>query len=515
MKHAILTGLCSIISLTLFGCVTLPENPDKPASFSQSPAVKGVLVEHSRAVLAGADAGDSAFMLIRNNEQALRWRLALIDSAEQSIDLQVFIWSNDQSGRLLLDRIMAAADRGVKVRLLVDDMPKDWTDRGTALVARLPNVELRRFNPGNIRTGTISRTLQFAAQFEVLNRRMHNKQLIVDGQWGIIGSRNIGNPYFGLSEKYNNRDLDVLITGPVIQQMSADFDEYWNSDTAYPGQAMAKTFSKRKAQQIFVEFDTVVIQDRQLLKQTNIPVEITDWHDQFAKLPERMVTGQARIYQDTPIVEGDRGIRLADQIENLDLDIQHQSLIITPYMIPSKEQLKSLSKAINEENRKIRILVPSMESNNHTIVHSHYKKYRKRLLKIGVELFELRGQPSDQLRSDSDTPPIQSEFISLHTKAFVMDKRWVLLGSLNVDPRSIEINTENLLLIDCPPLAQEMVGDFETMCAPENAWAVTLNDKGQLQWNSTASQRTIEPARDFCQRLSDFFYQFLPIESQL
>ena len=515
MKYAIRSTLCVIILLGLVGCATLPANPDKPLSFSQPPVAGGILVGHRRAVLVNADPLDSAFMLIRNNEQAIRWRLALIDSAQQSIDLQVFIWSNDESGRLLLDRIMAASKRGVRVRLLVDDMPKDWSDRGTALVARMPNIQLRRFNPGRVRTGLVRRTLQMSTQFKTLNRRMHNKQLMVDGCWGIIGSRNIGNPYFGLSKKYNNRDLDVLITGAVIDQMAADFDEYWNSDAAYPGEAMAKAYSERQVQKAFQRFDEAVLNDQELLKQTRIPVAPRNWSDAFARLPERMVTGTATCFQDSPLVKGDRGIRLIDQIDQLDLGAQNLSCIISPYMIPSKKQLESMTKVITEEKRQIRMLVPSMESNNHTMVHSHYRKYRKRLLKIGVELFEFRGFPSDTVRRDSDTPPVQSEFISLHAKAFILDQRWVLLGSLNVDPRSVKINTENLLLIDAPELAQTLLTDLEAMCAPENAWAVTLNEKGKLRWTSSAGECKRQPARNGWQRWSEAFYHLLPIESQL
>jgi putative cardiolipin synthase len=454
-------------------------------------------------------------MLIENNEQALRWRLALIDSAQHSIDLQVYIWSNDESGRLVLDRIMAASNRGVRVRLLVDDMPKDWQDRSTALVARLPNIELRRFNPGRIRTGMLARAFQMSTQFKTLNRRMHNKQLIVDGCWGIVGSRNIGNPYFGLSTKYNNRDLDVLVTGAVITEMAFDFDEFWNADAAYPGEAMSKPFSDLQKEKALQKFKAILLKDRELLKQTCIPLSPENWSDAFADLPEQMVTGTATCFQDSPVVKGDRGLRLKDQLNGLDLDVQHQSRFITPYLIPSNEQLESAAQAITEENRRIRVLVPSMASNNHTIVHSHYKKYRKRLLRMGIELFEFRAQPSAALRRDSDTAPVQSKFISLHTKAFILDERWILLGSLNLDPRSIEINTEHLLLIDAPELAKRLLADFETMCAPENAWAVTLNEKNQLRWTSDEDERGHQPGRSSVQHLFDFFYGLLPIEDQL
>jgi len=504
----------TLFLLASTGCSTLSKAPDKPTSYSLPPASEGLLAQSSRAVLVNHDPNESVFMPIPENEEALRWRLALIDEARESIDLQVFIWSNDESGRLLLDRIMAAAKRGVRVRVLVDDYHKDCADRDTAMIASMPNIQLRRFNPGRVRKGLFGRTLQMSTQFRQLNRRMHNKQLIADGCWAIIGGRNIGNPYFGLSKKYNNRDMDLLISGEVVREIAAGFDEYWNSETAYPGEAMAGGGAEQQVEKAIGKFESVLGEDRKLIDQTRIPAKPVDWADAFSLLPGRMVTGSADSYQDSPEVKDDRGVRLVDQLNQLQLEAQ-ESCIISPYMIPSKEQLARFTRLVKEEKRRLRVLVPSMESNNHTMVHSHYKKYRKKLIDIGVELYEFRGQPSESLRTDSDTPPVRAEFISLHTKAFVLDRRWVLLGSLNVDPRSIKINTEHMLVIDSPALAEQMAAGFESMCAPKNAWAVTLNDKGRLRWTSSEGVRKRQPARGYWQRWSDGFYRLLPIESQL
>lgn len=508
-------ALLSALFLIFVGCAHIPEYPHKPVSYSHAPAEEGLLVEASKSVLKKANEGESAFMLIRNNEEALRWRLALIDSAQQSIDLQTFIWSNDESGRLVLNRLFAAAERGVQIRLLVDDMPKDWSDEGTALVARLQNIQLRRFNPGRVRKGAISRMFQMGTQFKALNRRMHNKQMVVDGQWGVIGGRNLGNPYFGLAKKYNNRDLDLLISGAVLPKMAADFDEYWNADASYPGEAMSDKLSDKKIRKMRNGFDLAVLEDRKLFAQTRIPPYPIDWSGEFAQLPDQMMMGVAQLLQDSPEVKGDRGIRLVDQIDQVAIEIKHQSCVITPYMIPSKKQLSSMERTIAEENRRVRLLVPAMESNNHTMAHSHYKKYRKRILDTGAELYEFRAQPSPELRAVSDTSPIKADFISLHTKAFALDDHWVLIGSLNVDPRSIQINTEHMLLIDSSELAAQLIGDFERMIAPGNSWAVTRNEKGKLRWTSGDEVRKRQPARGFGQRVSAFFWRLLPIEGQL
>ena len=415
----------------------------------------------------------------------------------------------------MLDRIMKAAGRGVQVRLLIDDMPKDWSDEATAAVARLPNIQLRRFNPGRVRKGAIPRMFQMSVHFRKLNRRMHNKQMVVDGQWGMLGGRNLGNPYFGLAKKYNNRDLDLLITGTVIPKMSKDFDEYWNADATYPGEAMSDKLSQKKTKKLWSRFDAAIQEDRPLFLQTRIPPEPINWSREFAPLPDQMVMGTAQLLQDTPEVKGDRGVRLVDQIEEAVIEIQHQSCIITPYMIPTKEQLADMTQTIEKNGRRVRFLVPAMESNNHTMAHSHYKKYRKRILDAGVELYEFRAQPSAELRAVSDTNPVQADFISLHTKAFALDDHFVLIGSLNVDPRSIQINTEHMLLIDSTELAAQLLSDFEMMTAPENAWAVTRNDKGKLRWTSGDEVRKHQPARGFGQRCSDFFWRWMPVEGQL
>jgi len=504
-----------MLFLLFVGCAHIPAYPYKSISQSLLPTTNGVLAITSSAVMKSSRAGESAFLLIPKNEEALRWRLALIDSAQQSIDLQTFIWSNDECGRLMLDRIMKAAERGVKVRLLVDDMPKDWSDESTALVARLPNIQLRRFNPGRVRRGAISRMFQMSMQFKKLNRRMHNKQMVVDGRWGLIGGRNLGNPYFGLAKKYNNRDLDLLVTGAVLPRMAEDFDEYWNAEAAYPGEAMSELFSEKKSRKMWDEFGEELLEDRKLFEQTHIPPMPINWASSFSGLPKLMVKGSAQLMQDSPEVKGDRGVRLVDQLGQAEIEIKYQSCAITPYMIPSKEVLADMAETIAREHRRIRILVPAMESNNHTMAHSHYKKYRKKILDTGAELYEFRAQPSEKLRAFSDTKPIRADFISLHTKAFILDDQWVLVGSLNVDPRSIQINTEHMLLINSPPLATQLLEEFETMIAPENAWAVTRNEKGKLRWTSSDGVKKHQPSRGFGQRCTDFFWRLIPVEGQL
>jgi len=501
------------LALGMSACSSLPKNPHKPTVMSYSPSETGCLADAHKAVMKSCAKDESAFMLITKNSDALRWRLALIDEARKSIDLQVFIWSDDESGRLMVSRILAAAKRGVRVRLLIDDMPKDWPDRFTSLISYQENISIHRFNPGRIRKGIIFRSLQMLVQFRSLNRRMHNKQLIVDGTWAVVGGRNIGNPYFGLSRKYNNRDLDMLLTGPLTDDLAQDFDEYWNADASYPGRYMNKPLSARQTEKTLRHFYKKVKKDRKLLEKTAIPTHRTNWESELESLTVRMVQGKARSLKDDPIVKGNRGTRLIDLLGGMNIRATETS-VITPYMIPSKGILAAMEQTI-KNGRKIRIIVPAMESNNHTMAHSYYKKYRKRLVQMGIELYEFSGSPSDELRENSDTYPVESDFISLHTKAFVFDKKLVLLGSLNLDPRSIRINTEHMIVIDSPPLAKMLLSYFDTMISEENAWKVYLNEDSKLRWKKGDKVVKRQPARSMWQRFLSSFYRLMPIESQL
>ena len=501
------------IAIGLSSCSSLPSNPSKPISLSHKQVSKGILADTHKATMKNIPTGNSAFMLINNNTEALRWRLALIDEAKNSIDLQVFIWSGDESGRLIISRVLAAAKRGVRVRLLIDDMPKDWPDHYTSLFAYQENVSIHRFNPGRIRKGVIFRSLQMLTQFRTLNRRMHNKQMIVDGSWAIVGGRNIGNPYFGLSNKYNNRDLDMILTGPLISDLAEDFDEYWNADASYPGRYMYKKLSTRKSEKYLKKFYDIVEKDKKLFNKTTIPANRINWKREMSSLPDRMMPGKAHSLSDEPVVKNANGPRLIDLLGELNIQAK-EIRIITPYMIPSIGMLASLASA-NKNNQTVSILVPAMDSNNHTMAHSSYKKYRKRLLERGVELFEFSGYPSDEVRKNSTTAPLESKFISLHTKAFIFDRDTVLLGSLNLDPRSININTEHMIVIDSPELAEEMIADFETMTNDKNAWKVYLDEDSNIRWKKDHKILKLQPAQGVMQRTRASFYRFLPIESQL
>lgn len=514
MKNTTVFRLFAALSFAIVsGCSSLPKNPPKEYSVHPGPATSGLLAEQSQEFLKNCNSEESVFKLLFDNTEALQWRLALIDSAQSTIDLQVFIWDDEVAGRLLLDRLMKAASRGVQVRLLIDDFPKSFSDDDIYLMSHIENIDMRSFNPGHSRDN-LSGAIEMSAKFSKLNRRMHNKMILGDGTWAILGGRNIGDAYYGLDKTYNFRDLDSLITGPILTQLESAYDLYWNCDAAYPGQYMAKKVSDKKSKKLFHKFYETLTDDRVLLRQTPFPVMVRNWENEFKQLESKMIPGVATFLHDAPIVQGKRGKRLVDQIREHRGDDEEEMVIVSPYLIPSKIMIDRTRRKI-KEGSSCTIVTASMDSNNHTMANSHYKKYRKPLLQTGVNLYEFSGQPGKVMREKTDTHPVVSDFVSLHIKAFVIDKRWLYMGSLNMDPRALVINTEDMLVIDSPRLAEQFLKEVELMKLPENSWAVTLNEKGNLRWTANEEVRKHQPSRGFGQRCADWFFRILPIESQL
>lgn len=504
--------LLVLLQLAGYGCTTLPPAPPQPVVNHLSPAESGVLTEISTHITGKLKPHESAYLLLPRNDDALNWRLALTDHATTSIDAQYFIWQNDATGKLLFDRLLKAADRGVRVRLLVDDI---WLAANDEVIAALddhPNFAIKIFNPTYTRHA-VAGAFEFLAYFQELNRRMHNKLFIVDNRMAIVGGRNIGNPYFGLSKKYNFRDLDVLTTGPVVEEISMAYDEYWNTELAYPGRLLSDKYSYEDLDLLRQEIKTCFAENAELL--ASYPLTPRNWSKEMHQLTRRMHSGEGHFLQDDPIVVHGEQLKLFDMLDILAAPSHEELIMVSPYLIPVKGSLEDLAE-LSSEGVDIKILTASMASNNHTAAHSHYKKYRQRILDTGAELYEFRHDPSQAIRNEADISPVKSNFISLHVKALVGDRQRCFIGSLNLDPRALEINTENGLYIESPELAKQLAAMFDAMMAPENAWRVYLDKEEQtLRWESSAGTVDIQPARSFGQRIADFFFRLLPIESQL
>jgi putative cardiolipin synthase len=514
IKTALLSLLLASINL-LVGCAThkLHTDMEKIQQHALPATVSGTLHDFTEKAAKSAKSGESLFLPISSNMDALHWRLLLIDQAEQSIDIQYYLIDRDESSKLLGLHLLQAAERGVRVRILVDDVFLTGRDQAMTDWNSHPNISIRVFNPWHRRGSLVQQGLEFLGYFERLNQRMHNKLTVVDGQVAISGGRNIGNAYFGLSKKYNFRDLEVIAVGPVVSKLDESFDLYWNDDWTMSAEAFGKASNAPNLFKDIMQTRQHSIETSEILNRAGLNHYEADpvYLEHFINNAK---SGPAWVAYDDPPSEflKGSGVRKVDQLEDMDADISRELLIVSPYFIPSELFLDKLH-SLAQRGVKVKVLTNSLASTNHTMVNSGYSPWRKKLLAAGVELFEYRDDATDTL--EVLAPGIRSRFISLHTKTFIIDREFVYVGSLNMDPRSFHLNTEMGLLMDVPEIAEQIAQQVEQDLKPGNAWRVTLEEDDRLSWHSSAGTVYRQPARHFGQRIADFFYGLLPIKDQL
>jgi putative cardiolipin synthase len=328
-----------------------------------------------------------------------------------------------------------------------------------------------------------------------------------------VGGRNIGNPYFGLGDRYNFRDLEVVTAGPVAVDISHSFDLYWNDDWAVTGEAFTPPAYEPPPIDSIREALHHELQTSDRLEQAGHG-DLLRPDDLLPELIDASDTGSVWVVYDDPptAVANDAGVRKADRLRGLSKNFSEDLVIASAYFIPNDELLANIQ-ALTDRGVRVRIITNSLASTNHTMVNSGYAPWRRRLLKAGVELYEYRGDIPDT--SGITVPGIDSHRVTLHTKAFVIDYETVYIGSLNMDPRSMHINTEMGMLIRDPVLAREVMLALEEDMSPENAWRVTLDEEDRFVWESAAAKVHMQPARHFGQRIADFLFGLLPIKDQL
>jgi putative cardiolipin synthase len=503
-----------LLALALTACTTLPPNPPLGRiDLARPPQPEGVLADMERRVSAAHGPTRSGFFLLGTNEEGLRWRLALVDSARHTLDLQYYVWWGDESGTLLVKRIVAAAERGVKVRLIVDDLSTILADEQHALLRDQsfgllnahPNIEIRLFNTWSLR-GLAGRAVETLARMERINHRMHNKLMVADNRAAIIGGRNLGNEYFGLSPEFNFLDLDVLGIGSVARQASAVFDQFWNSGWVIPVADLQIAASRDEL------LDAAAAMHRRLAQAPSLarlPLDPQDWAPVLADMVDRMESGTSAVHSDSP----DPGVlthHMPDSIRELIASAREDVLIVNAYIIPDQASVDML-RELTGRGVRIRILTNSLASHDVPAVNSHYKRWRKPLLESGVELFEIRHDAAVQ-DVLADTAPTEAEFMGLHVKSLIVDRARVFIGSMNLDPRSSTLNSEMGVIIFSPGLAKELAAAFERDMAPENAWRVTLAADGTLRWVSGDHVLDAQPARSTWQRIEDWVFMAFPRE---
>ena len=440
-------------------------------------------------------------------------RLALADLAERSLDMQYYVWDGDTTGRIIVHHVMKAADRGVKVRLLVDDPYYKASDPVKASLDAHPNVEIRLFNPTTNRRWS---RLDFVFDFRRVNRRMHNKLMVADNAAAIVGGRNIGDVYYGVNTIYNFRDLDVLAVGPVVGDLSGVFDRYWNSASTVPIAAIVeRTYGA-------VDLDAILTRLRQDIDAVDYPYPIDQDLDalatQSAELRDNLVWAQGRVIADDPraVALGNEADDVVAFIRGRVAELKEELLAEAPYFVlPAGAQ--TTVKALHERNVRVRVLTNSLASNNQLAAHSGYAKTRRRLLENGMELYELRPD-TDAFRPGWSLVSNQSR-AALHTKAMVFDRKAVFIGSFNLDPRSAVINTEAGLYIESRELAERLIAYMSTGVVPANSYRVLLESNGEIVWETVKDGQTVryrdEPESSLSRRFVAALLKLLPIDSQL
>ena len=501
-----------VLGAALCACATLPEKPVRgPVGYAMPPQSGGLLAESESAIAAAHGPERSGFLLLDTNEDGLRWRLALVDSARHSLDLQYYVWWGDESGDLLMKRVVQAAERGVRVRIILDDLStllEDEThpkirDQGAALLDAHPNIEIRLFNAWRTRD-LVGRGFETIQRMERINHRMHNKLMVADNRATIVGGRNVGDEYFGLSPEFNFRDLDVLGIGPVARQASSVFDRFWNSEWLVPVKALGLPATKSEL------LEQAAPVRRKLESATSLSrfrLDPEDWSTTLASAVPQMHAGTSRLHTDSPDADSVTH-HMPDAIRRLIGTAKREVLITNAYVIPDERTVAGM-RTLTGQGIRVRVLTNSLASHDVPAVNSHYKAWRKPLLEAGVELHEMRHDAAVQPLL-ADTPPTRAEYMGLHVKAMVVDRERVFIGSMNLDPRSAEINSEMGVVVDSPSLARALAASMERDMGEDNAWRLSLAPDASVRW--TAGDRVLDtqPARSLWQRIEDVIFMAFP-----
>ncbi len=501
------------------GCASLPDNTNRQASHAYTDTADTHFGKNIASELAD-NPGKSGFVPLSSGLDAFVARAVLAHKAEKSIDAQYYLFHVDLTGMLFLDQLLKAADRGVRVRLLVDDMALEGRDLGAVSLDRHPNMEVRIFNPFSRKT---SRLVQYVSRLGSVTRRMHNKSFTVDNQVTILGGRNIGDEYFEAEPDLAFADLDVMAVGPVVSQVSGSFDKYWKSPLAYPAKTIAKKWptAAEQARQ-FQELHEFIAQQTdspylQALKNSNLADRLREDRLEF-------YWGNAEVIYDQPEkitkARSETEYHLSSQLNPYFEASEQELLLFSPYFVPGKEGTAFLTDLVKRGVR-VRVLTNSLSSTDVGLVHSGYIKYRDKLLEGGVELYELNKRLTREARKKKKGQEGASK-ASLHTKSFIFDREKVFIGSLNLDPRSVTENTEIGVVVASSQMAAEMSTWFDEnieTVAFRLEYKKSSSGSRKIFWHGLENGQprtfTVDPYTSIWRRFSVGFMSLLPIESQL
>ena len=489
MRNALIPLLTAVVLLG--GCAGLPRHVHKTPSMAfQQPQTTTL-----GRIVAADEVGKnlSGIRLLSSGEAALASLIALADHAERTLDIQYYIIHEDESTANFLHHVRLAADRGVRVRVLVDDLNTAGEDRRFMHLSSHANVEVHVFNPFTAgRFSTWTRFIASATDIRRINHRMHNKLFVADNAMAITGGRNIGDAYFTRDPYSNFIDLDVVAAGPIVAELSSSFDAFWNSKYAYPIASLASSATSEPASPPLVETGT----------STNANWLAHELDDKGLTLTWVAATvladGPAKIASETSPQEE---VTIANDITTLMMSANQELIIISPYFVPGKEGMSTIRQLVGKGVH-IRIMTNSLASTDSPLVHTGYSRYRVDLLKLGVELSEMRpklGQKRARFH------PFRSSNASLHAKALVIDQKIVFIGSMNMDARSARTNSELGLVMRSAEIARQVSSILDDISS-DGSYTLSLDAAGRLQWSSgEAGAQTVwhrDPETTRTQRLA-------------
>jgi len=522
--------LVIIAAAFLCGCASLPPGSSFPKTASSALAhPEETRFGQQLAAATSEHGGNSGFRMLAMGVDGFLTRVQLANAAERTLDMQYFIFRADETGKLLTEAVLRAADRGVHVRVLIDDGETLAGDEQVVALDSHPQIEVRVFNPFRYRGhSNFLRALEFTLSASRLDYRMHNKLMVADNSIALIGGRNISDEYFQVDPENQFADDDVFAAGPIVKALSGTFDEFWNSSMAIPVRAIAKAQSSAAA---LADYRQVLTEHRQEKKEDG-----SDYASRVAtgeplagmiagRLP--LVWAHAELVYDSPEKkhtdkDGMVGRLMLRPVATAVAAVQSELLMVSPYLIPGAEGMQ-LFGDLRKRNVTVRILTNSLESNTVLPAQAGYMRYRPPMLKEGIDLFEVRSQLGNARGSGETVKMTRFGTYSLHAKLFVFDRKRLFIGSMNFDQRSMHLNTEIGLIIDSPELAQQTAARFAAMVSPPNSYQPVLvpDDGGgaHMVWRTQENGQPVEygaePARTNGQRLKAKFLMLIPLDREL
>jgi cardiolipin synthase C len=463
--------------------------------------------------------GESGCALIQDGRTALIARLALAKHAGHTLDVQYYLWHDDETGRLLARGLLEAADRGVRVRMLIDDIHLAGRETGWAALDRHRNISIRIFNPFRVRAWpSLKRLLEVIREGGRLNHRMHNKVFVADGTMAIVGGRNIGDEYFAASPLANFRDMDLLALGPVVAEIGTSFETFWNCPYSVQVRSIAPVRpTKRFVRRWYRRLRRVRLARSSLAAYADLNPE--QLRAELEVLLSRVHTGRVTAIYDLPDkAGGGASARMTGAMRSLADKAEQELLIESAYFIPDERTLAAIE-VLRERGIEVTLLTNSLASNDVIAAHAGYAVHRRRLLQLGVKLFEVRSRVAQIAPTVSGTQA--GSQASLHSKAAVLDRKVVFVGTLNFDPRSLYINTEIGLIVESEGLAGEVASVIEQALDGNASFSVRLVPESigeKMRWyDSAAGSEPLvdEPESTRLRRLLSWIYQRVPLHHWL